>query len=264
VQGNNVMIATGAPLALPANEPGSFSGSTFTATGPGNGAPCFPAGTTTKESPAFNNTDGTHPCGGTDPATAPPPYNTIYSDGPYYGVLSRNQVSFAADGTYGTGTNFSLMLGGTGTITLSSPTTGPFHGIVSFQQRTKPANIGLDAEPGDAATVTLTGMVYNNSLECNGYPLVSGSCTNSTTAPSADPFGYWDSGVPFYDGGTLQAGVGTGNGYTRASAGSVTVNGACLVDNFNTDGNTAITIDGRANTYALPGVLGSGNPPVVG
>jgi Flp pilus assembly protein TadG len=264
VQGNNVMIATGSPLAVPANVPGSFSGSTFNASGTGNGAPCFPAGTTTKESPAFNNTDGTNKCGGTDPASAPPPYNTIYSDGPYYGVVSRNQKSFATDGTHGTGTNFSLMLGGAGTITLSSPTTGPFRGIISFQQRSVPANSGLDAEPGDTANVTLTGLVYNASLECNGFPVVSGSCTNANTAPSSDPFGYWDSGVPFHDGGTMQTGVGTGNGYTRASGGNVTVNGACLVSNFNTDGNTNITIDGRANTYSLPGVLGSGNPPVVG
>ena len=83
-------------------------------------------------------------------------------------------------------------------------------------------------------------MVYNASLSNYG--------ANS-------PQDYWDGpggGIPFYAGGTLQTGFGAGfpTGPTQ-SAGSFTINGTAIVDDFNTDGDTTITILGQP--YTLPG-----------
>jgi hypothetical protein len=260
VKGNNVMVGTGAPVPVAGNVPGSTSNNgngngngnnVFVASGTGNGAPCFPSGVTTTAGAA--ETDGSHKCGGTS----------------NYGVITRNQSSFQIDNnTYGTGGNFSLMLGGAGTIKLSAPTTGPFKDIALFQNRKVPGNFGFNAVAGDSAAITIdsfngSAVVYNVSLPCRGYPMVSGSCTNSSNKPASNPFDYWDDGITFHNGGTLQAGIGAGN-HPNPSSGSVTINGPCIVEDFNTDGNTTITIDGSKNQYALPGVVSSGNPPIVG
>jgi hypothetical protein len=266
VLGNNVMIATGDPLPVAGNVPGSVSGGTFTASGTGNGAPCFPTGVNRQANDA--ETDANSPkCGGTD--TLP--------SGPYYGVRTWNQTNYSTQqaSLYGTGTNFSLILGGQGTITLTSPGTGPYRDVMLFQKRGDYANLGLNAEPNDSATITLSGLVYDTSIPCYGFPGTSataqnpfsGTCTSAATYKAAvpnNPFSFWDLGTTFHNGGTLQTGVGIGTGYPNPSTGSVTINGTCLVGDFNTDGNTTITIDGRTNKYALPGVLGSGNPPIVG
>ena len=209
-----------------------------------------------------NETDGTHPCGGT----------SSLPGGPYYGVIAKSQTwPFTKDAnSYGTGSNFSLILGGAGTITFSAPTTGPFKDITLFQNRNVPGNFGLDATPSDAAAIILTSfnnsaVVYNVSLPCKGYPMVSGSCTNNSTKPSSNPFDFWDDGTTFHTGGTMQAGAGTGT-HPYPSAGSVTISctAPSVVEDFNTDGNTTIKIDGTLNQYALPGVLSSGNPPISG
>jgi Flp pilus assembly protein TadG len=268
VLGNNVMIATGDPLPLGGNVPGTVSGGVFTQTPGvfGNGAPCFPTGVNRQANDP--ETDGSSPkCGGTD--TLP--------SGPYYGVRTWNQTNYNTQtaGLYGTGTNFSLVIGGQGTVTLTSPGTGPYRDLMLFQKRGDSANLGLNAEPNDSATVTLTGLVYDTSVPCYGFPGSSataadpfnGSCTTAQNYQAQvpnNPFSFWDLGTTYHPGGTLQTGVGIGTGYPNPSTGSVTVNGTCLVGDFNTDGNTTITIDGRTNTYALPGVLGSGNPPIVG
>jgi hypothetical protein len=261
VRGNNVTVATGAPVPVAGNVPGyvnnnnngngNGNGGVFVATGTGNGAPCFPSGVKTTAGSA--ETDGSHACGGTS----------------NYGVISRNQSSFQIDyNTYGTGGNFSLMLGGAGTITLSAPTTGPFKDIALFQNRNVPGNFGFNAVAGDSAAITIdsfngSAVVYNVSLPCRGYPMVSGSCTNNSTKPSTNPFDYWDDGITFHNGGTLQAGIGAGT-HPNPSTGSVTIKGPCIVEDFNTDGSTTITIDGSNNQYSLPGVVSSGNPPIVG
>lgn len=254
VQGNNVMIATAAPVAIPANVPGSTNGGVFSASGIGNGAPCFPAGV--KDDSGNPETDGSHQCGGT----------SSLPSGPYYGVVTRHQPGpFSLDSsTYGTGMNFSLILGGAGTITLAPPLNGEFHGIALFQNRATQGNFGLDAQPNDSAQITVTGVVYNASLPCYGYPVVSGSCTTNANKPTPNPFDFWDIGTIFHSGGILQAGLGQGSPFPVGSTGSVTINGPSIVDDFNTDGGTTIVIDGRNNTYQLPGVLGSGNPPIVG
>jgi hypothetical protein len=264
VQGNNVMIVTKSPVPLPGNVPGSWSGNTFTASGTGNGAPCYP--TNVKTTSNVSETDAGSPtCGGTT-SSAPAPFGTTFASGPFKGVVLYNQTTLKVDSPtqYGTGTNFSLMLGGGGSITLGAPTTGIYRDIALYQQRATPGNFGLDAFPGDTATVTVNGVVYNASLACYGMPLVSGVCPSISNLPQPNPFQYWDVGIVFNSGGMLQAGVGTGTGYPKTSTGTVTINGPCVVEDFNTDGNTSITIDGTKNTYNLPGVIGSGNPPLVG
>jgi hypothetical protein len=150
----------------------------------------------------------------------------------------------------GTGSNFSLMIGGASgsSVNLSGPTSGPYSGtdgspgIVLYQDPGTPGNYGFDAQAGDTAAVTLTGVVYNASLASYG---------------DNAPLDFWDGsagGIPFYQGGTLQTGFGAGwtssTGPTPSS-GQVTLNGTAIVDDFNTDGNTSITIVGQP--YKLPG-----------
>ncbi|MEA2684489.1 MAG: hypothetical protein QOK05_2817 [Chloroflexota bacterium] len=260
VTGSNVMIATSAPVPVAGNVPGSIIGGVFKASGTGNGAPCFP------EKPAIvkwggnPETDGSHACGGT--AGLP--------NGQYFGVITRfiggaGGPSGVDANVYGTGNNFSLILGGKGSIKLDSPSSGPFRGVAIFQDRNTQGNFGMDAEPNDSSSVVVNGLVYNASDPCLGYPMAGGKCTNSSTNPlPADPYHYWDDGIPFKPGGVMQAGLGSGVGYPNTSGGTVTVNGPCVVADFNTDGGTTIKIDGRQNTFALPGVIGSGNPPVTG
>jgi hypothetical protein len=254
VVGNNVMIATAAPVAIPANVPGTTPGGVFTPSGVGDGAPCFPAGV--KDDGGNPETDGSHQCGGT--AGLP--------SGPYYGVVTRHQPSpYSLDAsTYGTGMNFSLILGGAGSITLKYPQSGEYHQIALFQNRSTQGNFGLDAQPNDSATVNVTGVVYNASLPCGGYPVVSGSCTTNANKPMPNPFDFWDTGTIFHSGGILQAGLGQGSPFPVGSTGSVTIHGPCIVEDFNTDGGTTILIDGPGTNYQLPGILNSGNPPIVG
>jgi hypothetical protein len=147
----------------------------------------------------------------------------------------------------GTGDNDSLIIGGVSgaKVTLTGPTTGAFGsttgpGVVLYQDSGVPANFGFDAEAGDSADIVLNGVVYNASLGDYG---------------ASAPQDYWDGqlgGIPFYNGGTLQTGYGTGwsNGPTP-SGGSVTLTGTAIVDDFNTDGATSILIVGVP--YSLPG-----------
>jgi hypothetical protein len=148
-----------------------------------------------------------------------------------------------------------------------------------FQDRSTQGNFGLDAEPNDSATVTVVGVAYNASDPCYGYPKSGGNCTNATNYASLvpnNPYNFWDTGTPFKPGGVMQAGLGMGTvgaapgtgPFPLRSSGSVTIYGPCVVADFNTDGATTITIDGRGNaqfpSYSLPGVAPSGIPKITG
>jgi hypothetical protein len=241
--GNNVMFAVGNPVAIGGNVPGTVSGGVFTASGTGNGGPCVP-----KLSQSDDNGGGLQndadksaaACGGTAGAMYP---SINYA---------KNSVPAASPptGPDGNGTNFSLLLGGVAGahITLLPPYSTIYNQVLFFQNRTTPANFGFDALPNDGATDNFTGLVYNASRA------------------ASNPFGFWDpTGIPFNAGGTLQAGYGitsnSGSGWTPSTAASsVTVNGICVVDDFNTDGATDITILG--SKYNFPnGGLG---PTLVG
>src|ERR1700722_11193511 len=156
----------------------------------------------------------------------------------------------------GTGDNFSLIIGGgqEDTVSLSGPTTGAYAAeskwtvLVLYQDPNTQANYGFDAEPGDSAQINVTGVVYDVSLSSYG---------------ANAPLDYWDGvggGIPFYSGGTLQTGYGTGwSSGPPESNGLVTITGTSVVDDFNTDGATKITIVGKP--YSLPG---GGNLSLIG
>jgi len=230
VTGSNVVIATEQPYPMGGN---TLNGTTA----PGNGAPCLPALTMASAVNGGQSEVTSNVCGGTSPTT--------------YGVVAYTDSPINQDpNIWGTGNNFSLMVGGgpNTTVTLSGPITGPYAGtngsagLVFYQDPNTQANYGFDAGAGDAANIDLTGVVYNASLSNYGQNA---------------PLDYWDGrvgGVPFYAGGTLQTGYGTGWTGPAAptpSAGSVKITGTAIVDDFNTDGATTITILGEP--YTLPG-----------
>jgi hypothetical protein len=243
VTGSNIVIATKSPYPIAGNVPGSLVNGVFvpTANTSGNGAPCLPS-STISSGPSGNGTPmaettSAAPCGGTSPQT--------------YGVIGYTDSPIAADPTEsGTGDNYSLIIGGAGSVTLTGPTTGAYGGngqpgIVLYQDPGTQANYGFDAEPGDSANITINGVVYNPSLAHQG---------------TSSPLDFWDGdggGIPFYAGGTLQAGYGAGwsNGPPESTnAGSVQLNGTAVVDDFNTDGATTITIVG--GSYTPSGING--------
>ncbi|HEV3234705.1 MAG TPA: pilus assembly protein TadG-related protein [Candidatus Dormibacteraeota bacterium] len=242
VTGSNVLIATQQPYPVAGNEPGSLVNGNFVPTTSGgvpvggNGAPCLPAGTTASANSGgqqeVNSSVASSKCGGTS----------------NYGVITYGDSSFTPTSDYGKGDNFSAIVGGATntTVSLSGPTTGGYAGtngspgLVFYQDPATQANFGFDALSGDAAAVSVTGVIYNASLSNYG---------------ANAPLEYWDGtggGIPLYAGGTLQTGYGAGwTSGPAQSAGSVTVTGTTIVDQFNTDGATTITIVGRP--YALPG-----------
>ena len=242
VTGSNVVIATEAPYPVAGNVPGSGSGAAFVASGAGNGAPCLPSTTLTSAGSGHGTPEAetsTSACGGTNPTT--------------YGVIAYVDSILRPDPSMsGTGSNLSLIVGGASgsTVTLTGPTTGVYGnadgkpGLVLYQDPGTQANYGFDAEAGDAATIAINGVVYNASLANYG---------------ANAPMDYWDGiggGIPFYAGGTLQTGYGTGwSDGPVPSGGSVTLDGTAIVDDFNTDGATGITILGAP--YTLPGTQSS-------
>jgi len=238
VTGSNVVIATENPYPVAGNVPGSIVGGSFVASGAGNGAPCLPSTTMTSgpsgDGTPMRETSG-NVCGGTNPATD--------------GVVAYGDSTFSPDpAETGTGDNFSLIVGGVpGTaVTVTGPTSGPYGGadgnpgLVLYQDPGTQANDGFDAEAGDGAAITVNGVIYNASLSDYG---------------ANAPLDYWDGaggGIPFYAGGTLQAGFGAGwSDGPAQSSGSVDLNGTSVVDDYNTDGATTMTIIGQP--YSLPG-----------
>jgi hypothetical protein len=208
-------------------------GPTFVETGPGNGAPCLP--NNANNVGGTGDTDGSHACAGTS----------------NYGAIAYHDNPITQDSSnYGDGSNFSIMLGGqsNSTIDVTSPSGTIYEDLALYQEVTNssgtltPANFGLDAEPGDDANITINGLVYNASLPDYG----------ESSSVIQD---FWDTGIPFYQGGTLQTGYGTGGSTGwNPSNGKVVVNGITVVDDFNTDGNTPIYIMG--GSYQFPNGLG--------
>jgi Flp pilus assembly protein TadG len=233
--GAGVVLATKTPYQG-TQAPGNVSSS-----GTGNGGPCLPGDSTVSGAPGTNPRTG-YEVDETMPCSLPGGGTAMYGTEELYGVTAYTDAGpFSQDkSNYGTGSNFSLLIGGAGTVNLTGPTYGGYggsgsDGLVLYQSSGTQANFGFDAEPGDSATINLNGVVYNASL---------------TTSPTYD---FWDNGIPFYAGGTLQAGYGAGWSDPPASSGtgSVTITGTAIVDDFNTDGSTGITILGKP--YDLPG-----------
>ncbi len=233
VTGSDIVIATQNPYPMAGNVPdvaGVF--------GTGNGAPCLPS-TTMSSGPSGNGTPVAETSGNVCSGTNPPTN----------GVIGYGDSTFTADpAETGTGNNFSVIIGGVpgSSVTLTGPVNSAYGGangnpgLVLYQDPTTQANYGFDAESGDGADIAINGVVYNASLSDYG---------------ANAPLDYWDGpggGIPFYAGGTLQAGFGAGWSPPPAgSTGSVTITGTAIVDDFNTDGATPITILGEP--YSLPG-----------
>ena len=239
VTATNVVLSFRNPYPVAGNVPGHVVGGTFEATGSGNGAPCLPPTTMSSSTsgaggvPQAETSAPTAPCGGTSPQE--------------YGVTAFGDSSLVPSGLYGTGENYSLLVGGAGSVSLTGPAVGEYAstggnpGLILYQDPSVQANFGFDGEPGDSATISIAGVIYDASLA--GYG-------------SSAPQDYWDArngGIPFYAGGTMQSGNGAdwSSGGPPESSGSVTVTGTCIVDQFNTDGQTTVTIAGRP--FALPG-----------
>ncbi len=233
VTGNDVVIATQNPYPMAGNVPDV--GGVF---GTGNGAPCLPS-TTITSGPSGNGTPMAETSGNVCSGTTPPTN----------GVIGYGDSTFVPDAAEtGTGNNFSVIIGGVpgSSVNLTGPVNSAYGGtdgnpgLVLYQDPNTQANYGFDAEAGDGAAIAIDGVVYNASL--------SGYGANA-------PLDYWDGtggGIPFYAGGTLQAGFGAGWSPGPAqSTGSVTLTGTAIVDDFNTDGGTQITILGKP--YSLPG-----------
>ena len=99
ITGSNIVIATENPYPKAGNVPGTLSGTTFTATGAGNGAPCLPAGTTVSAVSGGGSEVSATACAGTN--------NGLF------GAFAWGDSSIAKDNSMtGTGNNFSLMIGG--------------------------------------------------------------------------------------------------------------------------------------------------------
>jgi hypothetical protein len=145
------------------------------------------------------------------------------------------------------GLDDSVEIGGTGTVNLSAPDSGTYDDFLIWQDSSIEANIGLDTLPTDSASITLGGIIYDNSDQ-------QGQILGNET--------YWGngSGIPFLPGGMLVAGFGvdstTGMTCSSSTPCDVTINGLADVDVFQTQGNTDLNINGTG--YEIPGIAGSG------
>ncbi|MGH7640615.1 MAG: hypothetical protein ACREOL_06880, partial [Candidatus Dormibacteria bacterium] len=261
VTGNDVLLVTSSPI--PDQTSGSFKENTGDGEEPiGDGSgECTLA--YTYES--CNNASGTAPgphCSKNDPAPANPPI----SDG---AGTNCNAVTGEENSTSDQGLNYSLEIGGQGTVTLTASTgTGfPWTDFVTWQltpgssnPTAVPANVGLDGEPSDSADINLTGILYDNSDQVG----------QDLSHPQ-----YWDgnAGIPFLPGGMLLTGYGVaggtdGTGFSCGTSGDATtppartpgcdvdINGLAAVDEFQTEGYSTFNITG--STYELPGIQGTG------
>ena len=286
VNGQNIMIATSAPYPAAGNvpfNPAGAGGPTFgrvMAGGvevDGNGGPCLfnsAAGYPEERSlllqgAAVPGGPGVLvPCAGGPGESGVPIVNqadwNVFGDCTFVaGTCVRFVHDFA-----GTGQNDSLIIGGAGTVNFEAAQSGLYAQMLFFQDRTHSANFGFDAYPDDKATINVLGTLYNASLG-DGGPLAptTPTCPSFATGiyhgvpqPCDGPDDYkWapvSDGIPLRPGGILQVGYGINNADAHASRGSpgpcnsgvatVCISGVAVVTDFQTDGQSSITIAGLA------------------
>ena len=194
-----------------------------------------------------------------------------------------NSVCFAANPVASQGLNDALQMGGNGTINLTAPQDGPYQDFLTWQvtQANAPvgsqpldaavrANVGFDSLLGDSANITLTGTIVDNSDQQGQNPsneqywggnsslpfipggmLVTGFGIASDPAYPADasrnPYGSWGTG---FTCGAGQPGAGTGC--------QVNITGLAMVDMFQTQGKTQLSIKGEA-----PAILGASSSAIL-
>jgi hypothetical protein len=127
-------------------------------------------------------------------------------------------ISLAACGSGKGGNGDGIHLGGVGTVTMTGPSTGAYAHMLLYQDRSVSADIGLDDQTGDGATISLQGAIYDNP-QGNGGTMASG-------------------GLP---------GRGGGSG-----GGTIHIDGIVVVDAFSTGGSADVTITYDASQ--VPGV----------
>jgi uncharacterized protein YfiM (DUF2279 family) len=265
VTGSDIMLVT--ETAIPDSAGGTFSSNT------GDGEPAVGNGSGLCDLELTYETCGnsfssapSNMC-----SSEPAPVNTAAAG------TNCNAETDVANSVSAQGLNYSLEIGGQGTVNLTASTgTGfPWTDFLTWQltpgvgsgfpsnpagdpgapSGAGQANTGLDGEPSDSANITLTGLMYNNSDQ---------------TGQNLSQPQYWDgnAGIPFLPGGMLLAGYGVAGGTygTGLTCGNVTsgYTGGCVIklyglavtDEFQTEGYSSFTIYG--STYQLPGIQGTG------
>ncbi len=133
-----------------------------------------------------------------------------------------------------TGLNMSVDIGGNGTVTLTSPSSGPYAGTVLWQTPGVNANFGFDNGSTESTVITLNGSVDNSTISngitafSSGYEPTCGGCDT----------GYI---IPYASGGTLMMGQTLQFNLPRPQ-GAVTINGSAVVDIFMTTGYLDATV----------------------
>lgn len=113
----------------------------------------------------------------------------------------------------------SIYIGGAGVVDLQGPAAGPYAHMVLYQERTVPANIGLDTQSSDSASISVKGAIY-------------------------------DSGLGGGTGGKLVS--GQGKSCTTTSVGDISVDGIVVVSSFDTQGTASVVI--TYDPTQVPGV----------
>lgn len=250
ITGYDVLLVTGD--AIP-NSSGTFSQNT------GDGEPAIGNGSGQCQlTLTYEECNNSYALSGANCGSEPAP-TTSAAAGTNCNVDGNYENSVAAQGL-----NDSLEIGGQGTVTLtaSTGTSFPWTDFLTWQLSGTTANVGLDSELGDSANMTLSGIIYDNSLQ--GGQDVSSSSSKEQ---------YWDgnAGIPYLAGGMLIAGYGVaggpnGTGFTcgtesggvqnRTAGCSITIDGLAVVDEFQTEGFTTLNVTG--STYQIPGIKGTG------
>ncbi len=251
ITGYDVLLVTG--KAIPDSAGGAFSQNI------GDGEPAIGHGSGQCQlTLTYEECNNSYALSGANCGSEPAP-TTSAAAGTNCNVDGNYENSVAAQGL-----NDSLEIGGQGTVTLtaSTGTSFPWTDFLTWQLSGTTANVGLDSELGDSANMTLSGIIYDNSLQ--GGQDVSSSSSKEQ---------YWDgnAGIPYLAGGMLIAGYGVaggpnGTGFTcgtesggvvSSTAGcSITIDGLAVVDEFQTEGFTSLNVTG--STYQIPGIKGTG------
>ncbi len=190
---------------------------------------------------------------------------------------SSNGYCTNGSGSNGASTN-SIDIGGASgaTVTLTGPNTGPFENIALYQDRSINENIGLDdgwthssyrSYTANAATITINGVVYDNSFTNESTTEVfsaigstyagpySSLCTGATdVSESGDPVPC--PGVPTTYG---WGGGGYGGSSVQNTSGSVAINGAVVVGAFGTQGGSTsnpLSLTITYNSNSVPSSVG--------
>jgi hypothetical protein len=187
-------------------------------------------------------------------SVAAPPSTYSNTKGSAYCASARGPGGTVTDG---------IEVGGApgATVNITAPSGGPFESIAFYQSRSNNFNIGLDdgwnysggTYTANGASITINGVVYDNSYTNEPSGLVFSSIQSQYTGPYAS----------LCTGATSQGeggdpvpcpGIPRGLPITNTS-GSVTINGAVIVGGFGTQGGSTsnpLTLTISFNPASVP------------